>query len=522
MNQIRLSTTKRFASASGIALAVMLGAGAAPALASTIHPPSTLRANVVGAKVLSMRGVVVARNIARHSIVVSSPAGVVRTIRLQNARDVRKVRIGSDVTARSIALGDGTFHARSLETTGRAQRAKVRGTVVKSLGRDIVLSAGGSVFALRDRSNSTSTRSAGHFESTSALSGSSLVPGDVVEATVSYNQGSGSESSGQLSTIQQLGQTGTIGLDGVLSSINTGASTSATTGTTTTATSITIAVDQGALTTVSIPPSISLPSTIAVGDRVEVIASYANQAFSLITIKDDSLAATETGQGTSQSGSIGDQTVEAEGYVVTANATTLVIQPGDGATSVSFSIPTTLTVPALSSGSQVHATGTLVGGVLTLTSVIVQQPEGDQGQQGNQSSLGATEVNGTASTVSTTSLVVQPTGTGAPVTFAVPTGFSLTDVVAGGAVDATGDLVNGVLTLSKAEVPDSARVSVSGTVTTLNTTTLIVQSSDSGVSTTFSVPANFAFGTIAVNTKVDAKGTLVGSVPVLTSITLND
>ncbi|HVB00603.1 MAG TPA: hypothetical protein VNE42_05010 [Acidimicrobiales bacterium] len=519
MKHIRLSTTKRLASTSGIALAVMLGASAAPGLGSTIHPDTALRANVVGAKIISFRGVVVARNIARHSLVVSSPTGIVHTVRFTQANEVSAVRIGSDVISRSIALGDGTFHSKSLKRLGQARRAMIRGTVVRNLGKNILLSAGGSVFAIRDRLNSTSKKEAGHSQSKISLTGSGLVPGDVIEATVSYNEGTTQESQGQLSTVQQLGQTGIIGIDGVLSSINTGVSTSTSTGSITSATSITIAVDQGALTTVSIPPSISLPSTIAVGDRVEVIASYANQAFSLITIKDDSLAASEIGQGTNQSGNLEDQTVESEGYVVTANATTLVVQPGDGASSVSFTIPTTLTVPTLNAGALVHAKGTLVNGVLTLTSVIVQQPEDDQGSGTN---LGNTEVSGTVSTMTVTSMTIQPTGTGAAVTFAIPTGFLLKGVVTGGAVDATGTLVSGVLTLAKAQVPDRARVNVSGTITTLNSTTLIVMSSDTGLPTTFTVPTDFSFGTFAVNAKVSAKGTLVGSVPALTSIALND
>lgn len=513
MKHIQLATTKRLASTSGVALAIMLGATAAPGLGSTVHAQSILRAHVASTKAISVRGVVVARNILRHSLVVSSPGGIIHTVRLTNAKEVRKVRIGSDVVSRAIALGDGTFHSKSLKTLGHAQRATIRGTVVNNTDNNILLSAGGSVFAVRD--HSTSKKKSGHFQSKISFTGAGLVPGDVVEATVSYNEGDAQQNTGLLSTIQQLGQTGVIGLDGVLSSINTTPSTA----TGTTATSITIAVDQGALTTVAIPSSISLPSTIAAGDRVEVIASYANQAFSLITIKDDSLAASAIEQGTSQSGNVEDQTIEAEGYVVTANATMLVVQPGDEASSVSFTIPTTLTTPLLNPGSQVHAKGTLVAGVLTLTSVTVQQPEGDRGSATN---LGNTEVNGTVSTLTATSMTVQPTGAGAPVDFAIPTGFLLTNVVTGGAVDTTGTLVSGVLTLTKAEVPDSARVSVSGTITALNTTTLVVLSSDTGRSTTFTVPANFAFGTIALNAKVIAKGTLVDLVPVLTSLSLND
>ena len=619
MMHMQRSMTTRFATAAGLSVALTLGAAAAPGFGSIVHSHATGRSQVAATKVSSVRGIVVARDLLRHSLVVSSSVGLVRTVRLASERATRRVRVGSEVASRVVALGDGTFHARSLKTVGRASRAKVRGTVVRETARGILLSAGGSVFVVRDHAKSGA--SARHVRSHISPTGAALVPGDVVEATVSYGASGAQESTGQLSAIQQLGQTGVIGLDGVLSSINSTPGTA--TGTSgASATSITIAVDQGALTTVAIPPSISLPSTIVAGDRIEVIAAYANQAFTLITIRDDSLAASATGQGASQGassdtnpsasqgsnpgagqasntgGGVQNQAIDAEGYVVTATATTLVLQPGDGASTISFAIPSTLTTPTLTPGAQVHATGVLVAGTLTLTSVTVQQPQGDQGNstslgstevtgtvstlttttltvqpagsgapvtfaiptgmsltnivlggavdatgalvsgvltlttakvpdsatgdQGNSTSLGSTEVTGTVSTLTTTTLTVQPAGSGAPVTFAIPTGMSLTNVVLGGAVDATGALVSGVLTLSKAEVPDRSRVSVSGTITSLSTTSLVVLSSDSGLSTTFTVPANFNFGTIGQSAKVTAKGTLVGLVPTLTSIALND
>ncbi len=473
----------RLATAGGFALAVMLAAPAVPAFAAPNPHHAGALAKRPAAHATMVRGVVVARNLARHTVVVSSPAGIVHTVRLASAPATRRVAIGADVLARSVLLGDGTYHALALRAHGRAHRARVRGTVVRSFASRLLLSAGGSVFSIASHARGIRAHATGTTTTPQA--------GEVVEATVAISQ-----NSVQQTQLQQLGQTGIIGLEGVLSSITSSA--------------IVVAVDQGALTTVTVPASLTLPPTIAVGDRVEVLAAYANQAFSLVTIKDDTLAAAQASQGVSQVGDGQSATVEAEGLVLSVSSTSLVVQPGNGATQVSFAVPTGIDVSTIAAGDQVHARGTIVSNVLTLTSVAIQQPEGEQAN---------TELTGTVSAMDATSLSVTPSNGGAPVTYAIPTGITLSGaIVVGGEVHVRGTLVNNVLTLTSAQVPDSASVHVVGPVISLDATSLVVQSSDTGEQVTFTVPTGFDLTGVAAGVQVSARGTLVSGTPELTSV----
>src|SRR5487761_2009922 len=118
MMHMQRSMTTRFATAAGLSVALTLGAAAAPGFGSIVHSHATGRSQVAATKVSSVRGIVVARDLLRHSLVVSSSVGLVRTVRLASERATRRVRVGSEVASRVVALGDGTFHARSLKTVG--------------------------------------------------------------------------------------------------------------------------------------------------------------------------------------------------------------------------------------------------------------------------------------------------------------------------------------------------------------------------------------------------------------------
>src|SRR5919201_1994007 len=74
---------------------------------------------------VSFRGVVVAKDSARKSIVTVSRNGVVRTIR---ARGLKRVRVGRLVAVQAASLPDGTFAASKVRPLGRAGRARFRAT----------------------------------------------------------------------------------------------------------------------------------------------------------------------------------------------------------------------------------------------------------------------------------------------------------------------------------------------------------------------------------------------------------
>ncbi|HUZ19864.1 MAG TPA: hypothetical protein VMU75_04740 [Acidimicrobiales bacterium] len=374
----------------------------------------------------TVAGVVVGRDAARHTLMVAAPNGLVRTLRV----GAHTAAIGDRVLTRDNALADGTFLMRRLAVTGRVRRARLHGTVVGSSGAKLLLSAGGSELSVRRGGLSA------HVTGTSSAGG--LGAGQVVSATVAINP------TGVLdaTSLQQVGQTGLVGLDGVISSLGAG--------------SLQLAVEQGALTTITIPPSLSLPTTIAVGDRVEVLVSYSNAAFTLVTINDDHAAASGTTQGVSESGTGSNEAVVVEGTVVSVDTATLVVQPGDGAAQATLAVPSGFDLTGVVVGADVKADGTLVNGTLTLTNVEVRSAE-----QGDQT----THATGTVASVDTSTLVVQPTDGSAQVTFAVPSGFDLTGVVVGADVKADGTLVNGTLTLTNVEVPSASSTSSGGSPT---------------------------------------------------------
>ena len=97
----------------------------------------------------TFRGVVVAKDSTRKSIVTVSRNGVVRTIRASGK--LKRIQVGRMVAVQAASLPDGTFAASKLRPLGRAGQARFRATVVSAKGTTLALSAGGSVFALRVR-----------------------------------------------------------------------------------------------------------------------------------------------------------------------------------------------------------------------------------------------------------------------------------------------------------------------------------------------------------------------------------
>ena len=308
-----------------------------------------------------------------------------------------------------------------------------------------------------------------------------------------------------------------------------------------------INVEDGAQTTVTIPASITIPSTIAAGDTVELLTAYAAGTFTLVTITDDSIAANQVTNGVST-----DQNnagyIEAEGLVtayspvsttsVPNTAGSLTVQPGDGVAAMTFTIPTgppTVVVPStLQVGSHVHVIATVSGATLNLVSVSVQQTEGE----GNGSMTTQTEgIVMSIPTALSSNLVIQ-TGDGKSyVTFAVPSGMDVSSIIGGARVHVTGVFVNGVLTLQsfKVQQPEgdqgnqTGSTHMDGTVLSYTSTTtgnyqLAILQSDGGGTVAFSVPANLqaTVSAFAPGVHVTVWAALVNNVLTLTNIVLND
>ncbi|NNN07908.1 MAG: hypothetical protein HKL85_01785, partial [Acidimicrobiaceae bacterium] len=362
---------------SSLAAVISLSVVASASVASAAGARTSSR---VSSQSSVVQGTVVSNDVARRTLVVALNSGVIRTLRFGSARHVV---LGAKISSSASLLGDGTFRARTLHVIAQSHSVRLRATVVGTQGQRLVLSGGGSVFSVNRARSPHST-------------GSNPTIGDVVSVSADVQNGSISETS-----IQSVGSANMIDLEGVLSALS--------------ATSLTINVNEGAVTTVAIPTTITLPSTIAVGDQVGLMVAYANQVFTLVTIVDDHAAANNSSTGVTPSSADQTSTVEIEGIVVATDATSLTIQPGDNAASLIVSVPTTLTMSPVAVGDRVHAVADLVAGTLTLVSLNVQTPEGDQGQSVT------TEAEGLVVSVSSTMLVVQPSDQGTPVSFVVPT-----------------------------------------------------------------------------------------------------
>ena len=107
------------------------------------------------------KGVVVATDAKRGTVVTASAGGVVRTARSANAH---AFKIGQRLDVRGTALADGTFEAATVKANGRAKTAKVKAVVVRwqKAQKRLLVSAGGSTFALSRKATRTLSSSAEH------------------------------------------------------------------------------------------------------------------------------------------------------------------------------------------------------------------------------------------------------------------------------------------------------------------------------------------------------------------------
>lgn len=469
MNRSLRPLLTKLAVATAMSLSVIAGA-------SGVSAAGTVRTSHVSSRASTIRGTVVSDNVARRTLVVALRSGAVRTLRFGSARHVA---VGTDISSSASVLGDGTFRATTLHVVARSRVVHLRATVVAVRGRRLVLSGGGSVFSIQR------SRVVAHG------TGSTPSTGDVVDVSADVQNGSLDETA-----IQSVGTTTMIDLQGTLASLSSA--------------SLSINVNDGALTTVAIPSSITLPATIAAGDQVELMVAYANQAFTLVTIVDDHAAATNTSTGVAPSGSDQTSNIEIEGVVAAASATSLTIQPGDNAAALVVSVPTTLSLPPVSVGDRVHAVADLVAGVMTLISVNVQTSEDSQGQPMS------TSVKGLVVTVSATQLVVQPGDQGAPVSFVVPSTLDVSSIAIGDRVRASGDLSSGTLTLSAVQLlgndgssNGASATTVQGVVTQVSSSSVTLTPQGSTTPLTLAVPSTLDVSTVSVGSQLTVTTALV-------------
>jgi hypothetical protein len=204
------------------------------------------------------KGVVVAKDAKRGTVVTASAGGVVRTARSANAHTFK---IGQRLDVRGIALGDGTFKAATVRANGRAKTAKVRGVVVRwqKAQKRLLVSAGGSTFALSRKATRTLSSSSGHAPR----------PGDQITAIVNLTTATPLAMS-----VSTVGRLGVLEVEGILTKIEAG--------------SIELVVAKAGFVTLALPAGFVLPAGIAQFDEVTVhVAVGTDGKLTLLSIRGD-------------------------------------------------------------------------------------------------------------------------------------------------------------------------------------------------------------------------------------------
>jgi hypothetical protein len=291
----------------------------------------------------TFRGIVVKRDAARHTIAVAAPSGVVRTVRTSRMRAA-----GTRVSVSAARLADLTFRASRVTVLGRARTARVHGVVLRHLPARTLVSAGGSVLSIRTTGRTFA-------------SANSMRPGTIVNARVRISRGGLSAP-----RLLQAGQATAFEAEGTITSLSP----------------LELTVEHGVTITLTVPAALALPSSLAVGDRVEALVSFDGTTYTLVTLEDENEAQDEDNDQDEDR-----QEVEVEGTVtaVAADSSSITVQSRrDGSTPVTFAVPAGFDLRGVKAGDRVEAKGFRKDGVLTLAKLELK----DQGDDNDASGSG--------------------------------------------------------------------------------------------------------------------------------------
>jgi hypothetical protein len=283
----------------------------------------------------ALRGVVVAKDPARHALVIASRGGVVRTVRAPG--HLRAVRAGERLVFSARRLSDGTFKAASLRPAGRARAAVLRGTVVRHRGSRLLLSTGGSVIAMRAPGRGR--------------------PGDRVQTRVSIGRNGGLTAT----SFKDLGHSNSLELEGIFLGLN--------------GNQLRLAVEHRGEVFVTVPNGFQLPP-LKPGDEVELDVSVdaTTGAFTLLSIRTDDENDGENGK------------VEVEGTITNLSDTTITVSPGNddegddddgGGAPVTCAVTNKSLVSGFQMNDKVEMRCAMVNGTLTL--VRLKKEDDDEG-----------------------------------------------------------------------------------------------------------------------------------------------
>jgi hypothetical protein len=279
------------------------------------------------------KGVVVAKDVKRGTVVTASANGTVRTAR---SAKTGALKIGQRLDVRGVALADGTFKTLSVKIAGHAKTTRLKAVVVRNqkAQKQLLVSAGGSTFALnRGKTRALATTSQREPE-----------PGDRINATVSVVAGAA-----QAVSVSTVGRLGVLEVEGILTKIA--------------ADSIELVVAKAGFVTLALPAGFALPAGIQAFDEVKVhVAVGTDGKLSLLAIQGDD-ADDQDDDGVDFNDDAGE--LEVKGTISALSATSITVTPGATASPVTCALETPLTGFAVNEFVELkcvasRSTGTLV------------------------------------------------------------------------------------------------------------------------------------------------------------------
>ena len=312
-----------------LALAAGLLVGAAPAVAA---PAS------------AWKGVIIAKDAKRGSVVTASANGVVRTVRTPKARTLR---LGQRLDVSATELADGTFKATGVRSSGRAKTVRMKAVVVRNqrAQKRLLVSAGGSTFALARGSKARTL---------SSVVQSGPLPGDQISATVNV-----AGATPQATSVTTIGRLGVLEVEGILTKIEAG--------------SIQLVVASAGFVTIALPAGFVMPAGIQLFDELEAhVAVGMDGTLTLHAIQtDDAEHRGDHGVDTDDDGEL-----EIKGKISALSGTSISVTPGQSASPVTCSLSQPLSGFAVGDFVELECVASGAGGSLVLKK-IKHEDDGD-------------------------------------------------------------------------------------------------------------------------------------------------
>jgi hypothetical protein len=317
--------------------------------AALLAVPATASA----APATAWKGIVVAKDVKRGTVVTASANGTVRTARTAKTRTLK---IGQRLAVRGAALADGTFKALSVRLAGRAKTTRLKAVVVRNqkAQRRLLVSAGGSTFALTQRRARRTLAS---------VSDGSPQPGAQITATVNVAAGTL-----QATSVSTTGQLGVLEVEGILTKLA--------------ADSIELVVAKAGFVTLALPAGFALPAGIQVFDEVKAHVSVGTDGkLTLLAVQsDDADERDDSGVDFDDDGG----ELEVKGTISALSATSISVTPGTAASPVTCTLTKPLTGFAIGDFVEVECAASGTAGALVLKKIEHEDDNDDQGDDDDE------------------------------------------------------------------------------------------------------------------------------------------